>query len=277
MWKSNPSAISATPISSRKASASILVVGCSAMKAPTGLAARYMTIIAMTTAAMISAKVERLGVPLGACSPWPSISRWISCVDFAIRKAPPPIRIMSRQEMPIPNRLNSGAVRPISQVRPKSIITRNRKASDSPIWRARRASLGSQREVRSEMKTRLSMPSTISSTVSVASASQAFGSNSSAIISFQPIRQADGDHINRHRDQRPGHPWAGFEIAENGNGRQPRPGQHRRDVEAAQPDDTERMHELERHEGQHRQRSHHCGGKPRLRLEQKQIESHSVP
>src|SRR5262245_19179192 len=152
-----------------------------------------------------------------------------------MRKRPPPIRMMSRQDMPIPNRLNSGPVKPISQVRPKSIMMRNTKASDSPIWRARRASLGAQREVRTEMKTRLSMPSTTSSTVRVASASQAFGSNSSAIIGFQPISQADGDHVDRNYHQTAGHPRAGIEIAENGNACKPRPGQHCYDVHAAQP------------------------------------------
>src|SRR5215475_3179746 len=182
---------------------------------------------------MISANEARAGVLLGASLSWPSISRWISCVALAMRKRPPPIRMMSRQDMPIPNRLNSGPVRPISQVRPKSIMTRNPKASDSPIWRARRASLGSQREVRTEMKTRLSMPSTTSSTVRVASASQAFGSNSSAIIGFQSISQADGDYVDRNHHQAAGHPGTGVEIAENGYGRKPRPGQHRDDVHAA--------------------------------------------
>src|SRR5215467_14164333 len=134
-----------------------------------------------------------------------------------MRKRPPPIRMMSRQDTPTPNRLNSGAERPISQVRPKSNMMRNTKASDSPIWRARRASLGSQREVRTEIKTRLSMPSTISSTVSVASASQAFGSSSSSIIGFQSISEANGHHIDRDHDQAAGHPRARIEVADHGN------------------------------------------------------------
>src|SRR5215467_6800207 len=299
MWNSNPSATSATPISSRKASASILVVGCSAMKAPTGLAARYITIIAMRTAAIITSicsampiavmiessektrsmstswamireNAARAGTARGSSLPSrPSTSRWISCVDLAIRNAPPPIRMMSRQEMAIPNRLNSGAVRPTSQVRPASIKTRNRKASDSPIWRTRRASLGSQREVRIEMKTRLSMPSTISSTDSVASANQAFGSSSSAIIGFQPIGQADGDDIDRNHDQAARHPGPGLEIGQNGDQREHRPGQHRHDVHTSQPDYPKRMHELERHEGQHHEHGHCRGREPGLRLEQK--------
>ena len=50
-------------------------------------------------------------------------------------------------------------------------------ASDRPIWRARRACSGEQRDTRIEMKTTLSMPSTISSAVSVTSAAQACGSD----------------------------------------------------------------------------------------------------
>src|SRR5919197_508759 len=119
--------------------------------------------------------------------------------------------MMSRQDMSIPNRLNSGAVKPTSQVRPTSIRTRNRNASESPIWRTQRASLGSQREVRIEMKTRLSMPSTISSPDSVASASQAFGSSSSAIIGLHSIGQANGDDIDRDRNQAARHPRPGIE------------------------------------------------------------------
>jgi hypothetical protein len=102
-----------------------------------------------------------------------------------MRKRPPPIRMMSRHETAIPKRVNSGAVRPMSQVRPASMTTRKMKASDRPIWRARRAFSSSSREVRTEMKTRLSMPSTISSTVSVISAAHACGSARSASAFIQ--------------------------------------------------------------------------------------------
>src|SRR5262249_23931998 len=60
IWNSKPSATSATPISTRKASASILVVGCSAMNAPTGAAAAYITIMAMTTAAIITSRCSAI-------------------------------------------------------------------------------------------------------------------------------------------------------------------------------------------------------------------------
>src|SRR5262249_61745835 len=111
------------------------------------------------------------------------------------------------------------------------------------------------------MKTRLSMPSTISSTESVASANQAFGSNSSATIGFQPVSEADRDHLDCQHDQAAGHPWARVEIAENGNRRKTRPGQHCRDVEAAQPDDAERMHARERDDRPARERSRCVAGK----------------
>src|SRR6185312_16671425 len=55
MWNLNPSATSATPISTRNASASILVVGWSATNFATGPDDTYMTAQATTTAAtMIS-------------------------------------------------------------------------------------------------------------------------------------------------------------------------------------------------------------------------------
>src|SRR5262245_28883046 len=305
MWNSNPSATSATPISSRKASASIFVVGCSAMKAPTGPAATYITIMAMTMAAIISSicwtspiavRIEssentrsmstnctttrvKLEVARGA---GPSLSRcstspWISRVALAMRKAPPPIRMMSRQDTPMPNTVNSGAVSPISQVRPASIAIRKMKASESPIWRTRRASFGSQRDVRMEMKTRLSMPSTISSVLRAISASQACGSTSSSIMGTQPVGQPDADEVESDRDKGAAHPRLGIEVPEQGDEAQCGPCEHGRDIDRTQPHDPERMDELERHEGQHGEHRHDRGREPRLRLEDKQIERRRVP
>src|SRR6185437_5911097 len=54
MWKPSPSATSVTPISSRKASASILVVGWRAMKPATVPEAAYMMPTAITTAAIMT-------------------------------------------------------------------------------------------------------------------------------------------------------------------------------------------------------------------------------
>src|ERR1700693_5752787 len=53
MWNLNPSATSATPISTKNASASILVVGCSATNRATGPDETYMMTQAITTAAIM--------------------------------------------------------------------------------------------------------------------------------------------------------------------------------------------------------------------------------
>src|SRR5262249_25689580 len=188
----------------------------------------------------------------------------MGCAAWRMRKGPPPIRMMSRQDMPIPNRLNSDPVRPISQVRPKSIMMRNTNASDSPIWRTRRASLGSQREVRIEMKTRLSMPSTISSTDNVSSASQALGSSRSSIMVGQPIGQSNADEVDGDDDKSAGDPGFRIEVAQQRDCGQSSPHEDGRDIDRAQPHHPERMEELEGHEGQHRERRHDRRRKPRI-------------
>src|SRR6516162_8977853 len=65
-----------------------------------------------------------------------------------MRNRPPPIRIMSRHDIPMRKTVKSGAVRPMSQVSPKSMITRKMKARERPIWRARRALFVSRRAVK---------------------------------------------------------------------------------------------------------------------------------
>ena len=82
----------------------------------------------------------------------------------------------------MPNIENSGAVSFIRKVRPNSMTMRKISARPRPIWRARLAIFGSQRDTRMEMKTMLSMPSTISSTVRVTRAAQAWGSDSNSSI-----------------------------------------------------------------------------------------------
>ena len=107
---------------------------------------------------------------------------WISLVALAIRNKPPPIKMMSRQEISIAKNENRGEVRPTSQVSANSIAIRKMKASERPMRRAHSAASGVQRDTRIEMKTMLSMPRTISSAVSVASAAQVFGSERSLSI-----------------------------------------------------------------------------------------------
>ena len=124
MWKCSPSAISATPTSSRNDSASILTVGWVLTKLPTGSAASSITIIAITTAAIItgSSSVMPTAVMIeferehhveeddlddrdeegdgadAVPSSCPSSMWWVSIVPLTIRNRPPPTSTMSRQE-----------------------------------------------------------------------------------------------------------------------------------------------------------------------------------
>ena len=86
------------------------------------------------------------------------------------------MRIMSRQEKPLPAIVKTGCVRPTIQASVASSMSRVRSASDSPTLRPRERWCSGSRPVRIAMKTRLSIPSTISSAESVTSDSQICGS-----------------------------------------------------------------------------------------------------
>jgi hypothetical protein len=106
------------------------------------------------------------------CPSSPSSFSWISCVLLAIRKRPPTSRITSRPEISLPSTTNHGVVSPITQVIDHSSARRMNIASDRPILRARARSSARSLPARIEMKTMLSIPRTISRTVSVARAIQ---------------------------------------------------------------------------------------------------------
>jgi hypothetical protein len=131
---------------------------------------RSMTVICATAAVKAPGAAPRSSLSSG-----PSISPWISCVALPMRKIPPAMRMMSRQENPFPRIVKTGSVMRMMAVSAKSSATRNTSASRSPMRRARSAwSLGSF-ETRTEMNTTLSMPSTISMAESVTSAAQPAG------------------------------------------------------------------------------------------------------
>jgi hypothetical protein len=97
-------------------------------------------------------------------------------VAFQTRNSPPAIRIRSRQEKACPNRLKTGAVSPTIHATEARSRRRMTSASPMPIRRAcSRVSSGSLLD-RIEMKMRLSMPSTTSIAMSVASAAHTAGS-----------------------------------------------------------------------------------------------------
>ena len=209
-WMSKPSAINASPISTRKDSASILMVGFSSTNEDTGPAASIITSTAATMAATITGrsstkptavmtessenttsitaicastpKKPTLEPPLRAAAGSASIALWISWVALASRNAPPASMMMSRPEMPSPSTSNSSLVRPITQESVNSSRMRVHMATPKPSVRANGCWWAGSRLVRMLMKMTLSMPSTISRAANVAKASHVSGALSISII-----------------------------------------------------------------------------------------------
>ena len=94
------------------------------------------------------------------------------------------MRMRSRPDIPRLNTLNSGVVSVIIHARESSSAMRESMASVIPMVRARARWWSGSRPTSTEMKMMLSMPSTISSAVSVTSAIQAFGSKSHSMVVF---------------------------------------------------------------------------------------------
>jgi len=190
------------PMRRRKARASILIVGCSATKSPMGPAANIMTPTAATTAVIMMARwfamptavmtesrekmmsssrictiTEAIDAATRALAPPSSPSRrsWISRVDLKSRNRPPARRIRSRPEIPLPSTVKSGDVSFTIQASEASRPMRMNMASPNPSRRALGCCRFGSLPTRIEMKITLSMPSTISSTVSVSSAIQLSG------------------------------------------------------------------------------------------------------
>ena len=105
----------------------------------------------------------------------PSRLSWISSVAFASRNRPPPIRIRSRPEMPTSSTVNSVACSRMIHVSSSSSRIRVPIAKPRPSSRARWRCASGKRPTRMLMKMMLSTPRTISSSVSVVSATHASG------------------------------------------------------------------------------------------------------
>ena len=119
------------------------------------------------------------------CSDAPSSLWWISCVLLPMRNAPPRIRMRSRPEISSLKTVKSGATRLITHVSESSSTIRPNIASASPIVRAFFCWLSGSLPERIEMKTTLSMPSTISRIVSVRRATRASGEVSQSNTAFR--------------------------------------------------------------------------------------------
>src|SRR5262249_2710757 len=157
------------------------------------------------------------------------------------------------QDNTAPATRNTGSVRPISQLNDASSKIRNAKASERPTARAVLARRRSSRAVKTEMKTRLSIPRTISSAVNVKSAAQALASESrfrksdpADPFSDIPGRQEiDGDSTQSesHRVTR-GH------VRPNGHQRACPPKRDQCDVHRPPQHNTDRMNKPHRNECQ---------------------------
>ena len=111
---------------------------------------------------------------------WPSSLSCISMVPFRSRKMPPTIRMMSRQEKLWPKKAKRGSVRVTTQATAARSPRRVRRARPRPTKKAcLRCEWGRVVE-RMEMKTMLSMPRTISISMSVPRPAQAEGSATQA-------------------------------------------------------------------------------------------------
>src|SRR5687768_10430354 len=110
-----------------------------------------------------------------------------------MRNRPPRIRIRSRPEISFPI-VNRGSVNPITHVIDRSSAMRMNIANDRPTLRARSRSSLRSFPARIEMKTMLSMPRTISSTVSVPSAIHPSGleTQSNALVRKSTCASGDG-------------------------------------------------------------------------------------
>ncbi|CPP66718.1 Uncharacterised protein [Bordetella pertussis] len=203
--KPRPSATRLNPIISNRPRHRITTVGWRATKAISGRLATIITIIATTTAvimmlrsctmstAVITESSENTASsatictitcqnaaycvrpPPPACA-LPSTRSCSSMVPLNSRNSPPRMRIRSRPDICAPHTVNSGAVSVTTQAMLASRPSRISKASVRPIMRARLRWCAGSLSARMAMNTRLSMPSTISSTIRVASPSQAVGS-----------------------------------------------------------------------------------------------------
>src|SRR5262245_24316648 len=92
-----------------------------------------------------------------------------------MRKSPPAKRMRSRPENPCSKTVNSGSVRPMTQAMPSSRMRRGMSARMMPRRRARGCWSFGSLPTSTAMNTILSMPSTISSAVSVSRLSQISG------------------------------------------------------------------------------------------------------
>src|SRR5690606_19346547 len=153
---------------------------------------------------------------MSAASASPMVASLISIEPFTSRKAPPRISTRSRTEMPWPNSWNRSLVRPASHASVSSSAMRVMQATAMPNLRATSRRCGGSLLTAMEMKTRLSMPSTISIALRVSRVIQTSGSSSisytAASVSVirwvrcsgrqpRPQQRGPGQHHQQHGEE----------------------------------------------------------------------------
>ena len=119
----------------------------------------------------------------------PSIRSCSSIVPLNNRNTPPNNRIRSRPEKAWSKMWNNGSVKVTTHAMDASKTRRISKASTKPILRAAFRWCGGSFSAKMAIKTRLSIPSTISSTTNVARPTHAEGSDiHSRIIELTPLQ-----------------------------------------------------------------------------------------
>ena len=163
--------------------ARIITGRCCAM--PTAVMTLSSEKMMSKTAICTSVPLKLALPPLALCScVSPVALEWISSVDLTSRNNPPPISTKSRPLKSRASTLNSGLVSPMIQLRLRSSSMRVNIASASPIIRARPRCASGKRPHKIAIKMILSMPSTISSPVSVARLIHASGEAIHSNIGF---------------------------------------------------------------------------------------------
>ena len=140
----------------------------------------------MSSTAISAITTQKLACPLlaecSSCSPL--TLEWISSVDLPMRKSPPKISTKSRPVIVKSNTLNSGLVSFIIQNNESSSAILVSIASESPKMRPLSRCSGGSLPTRIAINMMLSIPSTISSPVSVTSDSHASGEKIQSNIFF---------------------------------------------------------------------------------------------
>ena len=180
----------------------IMTDKCSTMPTAVITASRENTASSTTICATIGQNMAYTAFDLRSAT-WPSNRSCNSIVALNNRNRPPNSMIKSRPEKDFSNTSNNGSVSVTIHEMLASRPKRINRASVRPITRARSRCSGGSLSARMAINTRLSMPSTNSSTIKVNRPSQAVGSAIHSISVIQPLETSGSTNdAHKHAKQR---------------------------------------------------------------------------